>query len=452
MAKIEDVSHEFIPLDKRNHHAKEMFFTWFSASTVSTTLVTGALAILVGLDFFWATISIILGHALGSIIMALHSAIGPKSGLPQVVQSRAQFGYFGAILPMLIIFIMYIGYGSTNVVVVGQGLKETLNWNLNLTIVISLIPMVFIAIYGQSILQKSMKAITYIYIVIFALLTVLLIVNLNGVTLMTGEFNLSAFILMTSICVTWQITYGPYIADHSRFISPAESKQTFKYSYAGTFLSSAWLMTLGALSATLVADGNVMAQIKSMGSLGWIIAFLLTIGVLVINSLNIYGAGIIMLSIISNFISFKTTARLRIIATIFIAAVIALMATVGSGNFMANFQMYLAFVLFFIIPWSTITLIDFFALKRQNYHHTEYEKNGSFKSFNRKTLFVYFITILIQIPFLSTDLFVGPIAKALNGIDIAWIIGLIVAGTLYYLIMKPKTVQLIDQSNVPIND
>ena len=449
MAKIEDVSHEFIPLEKRNHKASEMFFTWFSASTVSTTLVTGALAILVGLDFLWATISIIVGHAIGAVIMALHAAIGPKSGLPQVVQSRAQFGYYGAILPMVIIFTMYIGYGSTNTVVVGQGLQETLGLNLNLMVILSLIPTVLIAIFGQSILQKSLKVFTIIFIFIFVILTILLFANLNNTQLISGEFNLSAFILMASICVTWQITYGPYVSDHTRFIRPEESKKTFYYSYAGTFLSSAWLMILGALSASMVTDGNVMAQINSLGTIGWIIAFLLTIGILIINSLNIYGAGIILLSIISNFIPFKTTAKLRVIASIAIAFTIALIATVGAGNFMANFQMYLVFILFFIIPWSTITLMDFFVLGRSHYHHSEYgKKDGIFKAFNTKTIAVYLITILIQVPFLNTEIYVGPIAKAMNGVDIAWIIGIIVAATLYYVLIK-ITVPVLSSSNTP---
>lgn len=449
MAKIEDVSHEFIPLEKRNHKASEMFFTWFSASTVSTTLVTGALAILVGLDFLWATISIIVGHAIGAVIMALHAAIGPKSGLPQVVQSRAQFGYYGAILPMVIIFTMYIGYGSTNTVVVGQGLQETLGLNLNLMVILSLIPTVLIAIFGQSILQKSLKVFTIIFIFIFVILTILLFANLNNTQLISGEFNLSAFILMASICVTWQITYGPYVSDHTRFIRPEESKKTFYYSYAGTFLSSAWLMILGALSASMVTDGNVMAQINSLGTIGWIIAFLLTIGILIINSLNIYGAGIILLSIISNFIPFKTTAKLRVIASIAIAFTIALIATVGAGNFMANFQMYLVFILFFIIPWSTITLMDFFVLGRSHYHHSEYgKKDGIFKAFNTKTIAVYLITIVIQVPFLNTEIYVGPIAKAMNGVDIAWIIGIIVAATLYYVLIK-ITVPVLSSSNTP---
>jgi hypothetical protein len=37
------------------------------------------------------------------------------------------------------------------------------------------------------------------------------------------------------------------------------------------------------------------------------------------------------------------------------------------------------------------------------------------------------------VPFVNTTMFEGPIAKGLNGVDISWIICLIVIGPLYYV-------------------
>ena len=39
-------------------------------------------------------------------------------------------------------------------------------------------------------------------------------------------------------------------------------------------------------------------------------------------------------------------------------------------------------------------------------------------------------------PFVNTTLFEGPIAKGLGGVDISWIVCLIVIGPLYYLAAK----------------
>ena len=44
----------------------------------------------------WAIIGLTLGNILGGTVMALHSAQGPRLGLPQMISSRAQFGVFGA--------------------------------------------------------------------------------------------------------------------------------------------------------------------------------------------------------------------------------------------------------------------------------------------------------------------------------------------------------------------
>ena len=41
-----------------------------------------------------------LGIAVGTVFMAFHASQGPWLGLPQMVQSRAQFGYRGVIVPV----------------------------------------------------------------------------------------------------------------------------------------------------------------------------------------------------------------------------------------------------------------------------------------------------------------------------------------------------------------
>lgn len=49
-----------------------------------------------GGNLLWSLIAIIGGVLLGTFFMAFHSAQGPQLGLPQMIQSRPQFGYVGA--------------------------------------------------------------------------------------------------------------------------------------------------------------------------------------------------------------------------------------------------------------------------------------------------------------------------------------------------------------------
>ena len=40
--------------------------------------------------------------------MALHSAQGPQMGIPQMIQSRGQFGSYGALIVVVIAAVMYL--------------------------------------------------------------------------------------------------------------------------------------------------------------------------------------------------------------------------------------------------------------------------------------------------------------------------------------------------------
>jgi len=44
--------------------------------------------------------------------------------------------------------------------------------------------------------------------------------------------------------------------------------------------------------------------------------------------------------------------------------------------------------------------------------------------------------VLIQLPFVDTHFYSGPMVAQLGGIDISWIIGLVVPGILYYLLAR----------------
>ena len=46
--------------------------------------------------------------------MAFHSAQGPQLGLPQMIQSRPQFGYVGALLVWLFAYLQYAGFNVFN--------------------------------------------------------------------------------------------------------------------------------------------------------------------------------------------------------------------------------------------------------------------------------------------------------------------------------------------------
>ena len=86
------------------------------------TIVTGGLAVTVfGLPFGWAVAALAIGNLVGAIFMALHAAQGPTLGVPQMVQTRGQFGSLGSLLVIGIVIVMYVGFVSSNLVLGGRG-------------------------------------------------------------------------------------------------------------------------------------------------------------------------------------------------------------------------------------------------------------------------------------------------------------------------------------------
>lgn len=119
---VEKRSIDYIPASERHGRPVSLFFVWFAANSSITALVTGALMTILGNSALWSIPAIILGNILGGYITALHSAQGPQLGVPQMIQSRAQFGFYGAILPLILALFIYIGFYATGLVLGGQAL------------------------------------------------------------------------------------------------------------------------------------------------------------------------------------------------------------------------------------------------------------------------------------------------------------------------------------------
>ena len=83
-----------------------LFAIWFGANMHMTTVATGALGTILGLPLPWTILALLLGNLFGAVFMALHSAQGPKLGIRQMIRSRAQFGFHGAVLPLILVVLM----------------------------------------------------------------------------------------------------------------------------------------------------------------------------------------------------------------------------------------------------------------------------------------------------------------------------------------------------------
>ncbi|MFT4044687.1 MAG: cytosine permease, partial [Gordonia sp. (in: high G+C Gram-positive bacteria)] len=102
---------DHIPVDERHGRARDIFTVWFGSNIMLLTIITGALATTVfGLPFWAGALGVVLGNLVGGVVMALHAAQGPQMGVPQMLQTRAQFGSIGSLLVVILVVFMYLGF------------------------------------------------------------------------------------------------------------------------------------------------------------------------------------------------------------------------------------------------------------------------------------------------------------------------------------------------------
>lgn len=442
--KIETRSIDFIPANERHGKARGLFSVWFAANMHITTLVTGALCVTFGLNLFWSVMAIIVGNLVGAIFMASHSAQGPKLGIPQMIQSRAQFGVIGAVIPLILVIFMYLGFFASSGLLGAQVLSSTLNLNLTWSIIILNVITFTVTMIGHDLIHKIQKYLTWLFFLVFIVATVIVFqLPVPAGSWSPAHFNLATFMLSVSVVATWQISYAPYVADYSRYL-PVDTNysKTFWYTYAGSVLGTVWMMLLGVLLTTAIpnylsASGANLAH--QFGSFSIIMFATILFGQLSINSFNLYGAFMSTVTTVEPFSKVKVTPKVRMAFVAVIAAIGTLLSILGQGNFLSHFIDFILFISYFLIPWTAINLIDFYVLRHGEYSIKDiFDLNGKYGKINKITSISYIISVIAEIPFMNTSLYVGPGAKAMGGADVAWILGIIVPSVLYYVMMKRK--------------
>ncbi|WP_179195718.1 cytosine permease [Bacillus sp. OV166] len=90
------------------------------------------------------------------------------------------------------------------------------------------------------------------------------------------------------------------------------------------------------------------------------------------------------------------------------------------ANKLSNFESFILLLSYFMVPWTAINLIDYYLLRRGEYNVWDvFDVNGQYGKFNWVAIMTYLVSFILEIPFVNTTMYVGPVSKALDGTDIA---------------------------------
>jgi NCS1 family nucleobase:cation symporter-1 len=432
-----------IPESERHGKAWQLLPLWFSLNATVMAATTGAIGISVGAGLMPTLVAIVVGNLVGSIFMAYHSAQGPQLGLPQMIQSRAQFGFFGAALPNLLAIIMYVGYFAGAGVIGGQAIASITHIPTWAGIVVCNVFTWLIAFAGYRAIHLFDRAMAVVSVVVLVLLFVAAIAHSGSQPAAAATPTFANFFLILSICASWQITFAPYVSDYSRYLPTAQGgAKTFWYTLIGSCAGAILFMSLGAVVGVYALDSlnsDALVYLSQLSPFGAsVIAVVLVLGMIGANCDNLYGPYMAGLSTVTQAGGPPHVSRLvRACVTGTFGLIGTAIGIFLSGDFLTNLSNLILFLLYMLVPWTAINLVDFYVI-----HHGRYDvasiltMRGRYGLVNWKAIGTYAIAVLAEVPFMSCPLFVGPLATALGGVDIAWLVGLFVAGGLHYALNR----------------
>jgi len=256
-----------------------------------------------------------------------------------------------------------------------------------------------------------------------------------------------AFVLMVTVSLSAGISWATYASDYSRYMKPTSSRKSiFWLTLAGLTASYVWVETIGLAGASVLGN-QTAAGVRTLmggGALGVLALIAIVFGAIASNSMNDYTGSLA-------FQALGARVKRPIIAAVVAVLAFAAILWMNAGNTSGKFTNLLLFIGYWIAPFCAIVLIDW------HYDKDKYTPGFLRIAMNFRNLrngwaaiVAFLVGFAAMVPFMDTSIIVGPVAKALDGADLAFYVGFVVAGVLYYILRKsvrdPAPVHVADAS------
>src|ERR1700759_1710764 len=197
--QIETRSIDYVPDEERHGKVRDQGPFWFVGNFQPFTLALGFVGPSLGLSLWWTIVAGLAGIAFGTLFMAFHATQGPVLGLPQMIQSRAQFGYRGVLLPLVGTLFTFVGFNVVDVVIIKSGLESIFGWNPVVVAVVITVVAALVAIFGHDLLHRSFRVLFWISLPLWIILTGGVIFGaVSGSSSAAGGFTFVAFLVQFS--------------------------------------------------------------------------------------------------------------------------------------------------------------------------------------------------------------------------------------------------------------
>jgi len=452
VGQIEVHSIDWIPESERHGKPWLQSMLWFLGNLQYFTIPIGFVGPSLGLSLGWSILAGVLGIGVGTLFMAFHATQGPVFGLPQMIQSRAQLGYRGVIVALIATLFTYLAFNVADQVLMASGLHAAFGWSADLVAVATAVIAAVLAIFGYDWVHRVFRFLLVVSLPCYAIISVAILIGRDGGTTPAhpGGFLFVAFMTQFSVAAAYNITYAPYVSDYSRYMPKETSaKGIIAAVFFGASGSAVWLIALGAWMASRLGVSDGLVGLRESGNniarpLGDVTAILSATSLLATMGMNAYGGMLTVLTGIDSFKKIRASRAARIITVLVLTAVWFVIGKALSGGSAVNTVLNsLTLMLYLLVPWTALNLVDFFFVRRGHYAITDiFSPKGVYHAWAWRGLTAYAAGFAAEIPFMVLPpiaglSYTGPFpAHVSNGVDYSWLVGLVVSGTVYWVLSR----------------
>ncbi|MCW2568820.1 MAG: yxlA [Mycobacterium sp.] len=449
---IESRSIDYVPAAERHGRLTDQATIWFAGSAQLLSLSTGAIGIWSGLNLFWTLIALAFGTVLGTIPVAAHASQGPHLGLPQMVQSRPQFGRYGSLFIWAVAILVYWGYVVFGVNTLGATAHQLdLGPSWVWIVVLGVVAIVF-AVYGYDWLHVGQRIVTVLLVAALAVFTVGAAIGghiPDGQLTASGTFDLTKFLVVTSAAAVYQLSWAFFVSDYSRYMpAGTRHRSIIAYTALGAGFGVYWMEALGAIAAAIFPEAGLIGALQDasdqvFGGLGAVVLILGGVSLVIFTGMCIYGGSLTLISAADSLRPATTNRAIRIVTILAIGVTATMVGLVIPDDFLnGTFYTVLAVLGYLMAPWTAVNLTDYFLVRRNRYSVREiFNPVGMYGRWNWRGLTAYWVAFAVMIPFMYLTFFQGSIATALNGVDLAFFVGIPVAAVVYWVLCRSLDVE-----------
>ncbi|BCY06980.1 cytosine permease [Actinoplanes sp. L3-i22] len=443
---------EHIPDAERHGSARELFALWAAPNVNYVSLMLGGSLTALGLGWRSGLAVTVLGN-LFWVLIGILAASGTSSGTPSEVVSRAMFGIRGNRVNIAItgwlLCVAYLALNLAAAALASFALAGVLGWDpgtpgkVVLTVLIAVVTLT-LSVYGHATITRLYQPFSAVLGTAFLILGGFVLAHADWAWQPAEQLH------GTALAAAWMagvaiVASGPlsYLnsADFARYLPrDTPARAVAGWTFLGAFLPSTIISGLGVLAGTVIDMSDPQTTLSAILP-GWFYpVFLLAVvlGLIANNAMTAYSSGLALQAI-----GVRVRRSISVLLDGTVGILVTLYALFLSKDFLDTVTQAVQLSIVLVGPSVAVYAAD--VLLRRNRYDGEQlgdERPGAPFWYRGGVNWAGAAALLAGMVAAAlcadTQVYLGPVAGALAGIDLSLPVGILVSGGLYLLLMRDR--------------